>query len=70
RHHCSHAGPHTEEPAGGSFGEACSVPWLRLSRLYPRAELPLACLATTVGLGGPAPTLVLTVFLRSSILSL
>ncbi|EQL41843.1 peptidase M14 [Pseudomonas aeruginosa VRFPA03] len=42
--------------AGGSFDEACSVPWLRLSRLYPRAELPLACLATTVELGGQADT--------------
>ncbi|MCT4958745.1 succinylglutamate desuccinylase/aspartoacylase family protein, partial [Pseudomonas aeruginosa] len=27
-----------------------------LSRLYPRAELPLACLATTVELGGQADT--------------
>lgn len=25
-----------EESGGGSFDEACSVPWLRLSRLYPR----------------------------------
>lgn len=32
------------------------MPWLRLSRLYPRAELPLACLATTVELGGQADT--------------
>ena len=45
-----------EESGGGSFDEACSVPWLRLSRLYPRAELPLACLATTVELGGQADT--------------
>ncbi len=47
-----------EESGGGSFDEACSVPWLRLSRLYPRAELPLACLATTVELGGQADTTV------------
>lgn len=45
-----------EESGGSSFDEACSLPWLRLSRLFPEAKIPLACLATTIELGGQADT--------------
>jgi predicted deacylase len=45
-----------EDSGGSSFDEACSLPWLRLARLFPQAELPLACLATTLELGGQADT--------------
>jgi len=45
-----------EDSGGSSFDEACSLPWLRLSRLFPDAQIPLACLATTVELGGQADT--------------
>lgn len=45
-----------EDSGGSSFDEACSLPWLRLSRLYPEASIPLACLATTLELGGQADT--------------
>lgn len=41
-----------EDSGGSSFDEACSLPWLRLSRHFPDAALPLACLATTLELGG------------------
>jgi len=46
----------TEDSGGYSFDEACSTPWLRLSRRYPEAAIPLACLAATVELGGMADT--------------
>ncbi|MEG5265501.1 succinylglutamate desuccinylase/aspartoacylase family protein [Pseudomonas sp. JDS28PS106] len=45
-----------EDSGGSSFDEACSLPWLRLSRIFPDAEIPLACLATTIELGGQADT--------------
>lgn len=45
-----------EDSGGNSFDEACSLPWLRLSRRFPEAQIPLACLATTVELGGQADT--------------
>jgi len=45
-----------EDSGGSSFDEACSLPWLRLSRLFPQAQIPLACLATTLELGGQADT--------------
>ena len=45
-----------EDSGGSSFDEACSLPWLRLSRLFPEAQIPLACLATTLELGGQADT--------------
>jgi predicted deacylase len=45
-----------EDSGGSSFDEACSLPWLRLSRAFPEAQIPLACLATTVELGGQADT--------------
>ena len=45
-----------EDAGGNSFDEACSSPWLRLARRFPEAVIPLACLATTVELGGMADT--------------
>lgn len=45
-----------EDSGGSSFDEACSLPWLRLSRTFPQAQIPLACLATTIELGGQADT--------------
>ncbi|GFM66038.1 peptidase M14 [Pseudomonas cichorii] len=45
-----------EDSGGSSFDEACSLPWLRLSRIFPEAQIPLACLATTIELGGQADT--------------
>ncbi|MEQ7919599.1 succinylglutamate desuccinylase/aspartoacylase family protein [Xanthomonas sp. WHRI 1810A] len=45
-----------EDSGGSSFDEACSLPWLRLSRRFPEAQIPLACLATTLELGGQADT--------------
>ncbi|MGA8138875.1 MAG: succinylglutamate desuccinylase/aspartoacylase family protein [Pseudomonas gingeri] len=45
-----------EESGGTSFDEACSLPWLRLSREFPDAQIPLACMATTIELGGQADT--------------
>lgn len=45
-----------EDSGGSSFDEACSLPWLRLSRIFPDAQIPLACLATTLELGGQADT--------------
>jgi hypothetical protein len=46
----------TEDAGGSSFDESCSLPWLRLARQFPEADIPLACLATTVELGGMADT--------------
>ncbi|TFZ33673.1 peptidase M14, partial [Pseudomonas syringae] len=45
-----------EDSGGSSFDEACSLPWLRLSRIFPQAQIPLACLAPTLELGGQADT--------------
>jgi len=45
-----------EDSGGSSFDEACSVPWLNLARMFPDAAIPLACLATTLELGGQADT--------------
>lgn len=45
------------EAAGGdSFDEACSTPWLQLAKQFPDAAIPMACLATTIELGGMADT--------------
>jgi predicted deacylase len=30
-----------EDSGGSSFDEACSLPWLRLSRAFPEAQIPL-----------------------------
>ena len=46
----------TEDCGGSSFDEACSMPWVRLSRRFPDACIPLACLAATLELGGMADT--------------
>jgi predicted deacylase len=45
-----------EDSGGSSFDEACSLPWLRLAKLFPEAEIPLACMSTTLELGGQANT--------------
>ncbi|MEO9334786.1 succinylglutamate desuccinylase/aspartoacylase family protein [Ectopseudomonas guguanensis] len=45
-----------EDSGGSSFDEACSTPWQRLRQHFPQADIPLACLATTVELGGMADT--------------
>lgn len=45
-----------EDSGGSSFDEACSTPWLRLSGLFPDAQIPLACMATTLELGGQSDT--------------
>ena len=45
-----------EDSGGGSFDENCALPWLHLSRRFPEAAIPLACLAVTVELGGMADT--------------
>jgi len=45
-----------EDSGGSSFDEACSVPWLRLQRQFADAQIPLACMSTTLELGGQADT--------------
>ena len=45
-----------EDSGGSSFDEACSVPWLRLQRQFSDAQIPLACMSTTLELGGQADT--------------
>ncbi|NBK37895.1 succinylglutamate desuccinylase/aspartoacylase family protein [Pseudomonas soli] len=45
------------EGAGGdAFDEACAAPWLHLREYFPEAEIPLACVATTIELRGMADT--------------
>ncbi|NWD04128.1 succinylglutamate desuccinylase/aspartoacylase family protein [Pseudomonas gingeri] len=44
------------DSGGTAFDEACLFPWLRLSQQFPEAQIPLACLATTLELGGQADT--------------
>ncbi|MGY4818182.1 succinylglutamate desuccinylase/aspartoacylase family protein [Pseudomonas chlororaphis subsp. piscium] len=45
------------EAAGGSaFDEACAIPWLQLAERFPAADIPLACVATTIELRGMADT--------------
>ena len=45
-----------EDSGGSSFDEACSLPWLRLQRQFADAQIPLACMATTLELGGQSDT--------------
>ena len=45
-----------EDSGGSSFDEACAMPWLRLRQRFPAAQIPLACVAATVELGGMADT--------------
>ncbi|MCF7541641.1 succinylglutamate desuccinylase/aspartoacylase family protein [Pseudomonas petrae] len=45
------------EAAGGdSFDEACSMLWLQLAKQFSAAAIPMACMATTIELGGMADT--------------
>ncbi|QXH33551.1 succinylglutamate desuccinylase/aspartoacylase family protein [Pseudomonas muyukensis] len=45
-----------EDAGGDAFDEACALPWLRLREYFPEAQIPLACVATTVELRGMADT--------------
>ncbi|MFW0754781.1 succinylglutamate desuccinylase/aspartoacylase family protein [Pseudomonas sp. H11T01] len=45
-----------EGAGGNAFDEACAIPWLRLAELFPKANIPLACVATTIELRGMADT--------------
>ncbi|MBN3865104.1 succinylglutamate desuccinylase/aspartoacylase family protein [Pseudomonas frederiksbergensis] len=45
-----------EDAGGSAFDEACAIPWLRLTELFPEANIPLACVATTIELRGMADT--------------
>ena len=42
----------SEDSGGSSFDEACSMPWVKLARLYPDHPIPAACLASTVEFRG------------------
>ena len=41
---------------GNAFDEACAAPWLRLAERFPAANIPSACVATTIELRGMADT--------------
>ncbi|RAI64705.1 peptidase M14 [Pseudomonas fluorescens] len=45
-----------EDAGGSAFDEACAITWLRLAELFPEANIPLACAATTIELRGMADT--------------
>lgn len=45
-----------ENAGGNAFDEACAIPWLYLAERFPKANIPLACVATTVELRGMADT--------------
>ena len=45
-----------EGAGGNAFDEACAIPWLRLTELFPEANIPLSCAATTIELRGMADT--------------
>jgi hypothetical protein len=45
-----------ENAGGNAFDEACATPWLYLAERCPQANIPLACVATTVELRGMADT--------------
>jgi predicted deacylase len=45
-----------EEAGGNAFDEACAIPWLQLAERFPEANIPLACVATTIELRGMADT--------------
>jgi len=46
----------TEAAGGSAFDEACAIPWLHLAERFPEADIPLACVATTIELRGMADT--------------
>ncbi len=45
-----------EEAGGNAFDEACASPWVQLAKRFPWANIPLACVATTLELRGMADT--------------
>lgn len=45
-----------EGAGGNAFDEACAIPWLQLAERFPQANIPLACVATTIELRGMADT--------------
>ncbi|MGE8064378.1 succinylglutamate desuccinylase/aspartoacylase family protein [Pseudomonas sp. NPDC089569] len=45
-----------EAAGGNAFDEACAIPWLQLAERFPEANIPLACIATTIELRGMADT--------------
>jgi predicted deacylase len=45
-----------EAAGGNAFDEACAIPWLRLAERFAHANIPLACVATTIELRGMADT--------------
>ena len=45
-----------EDAGGNAFDEACAVPWVQLAERFADAEIPLACVATTIELRGMADT--------------
>jgi predicted deacylase len=45
-----------EESGGQAFDESCAAPWLQLANALPQANIPLACLASTIELRGMADT--------------
>ncbi len=42
----------SEDSGGGSFDEACSLPWIKLAGLNPDHPIPAVCLASTVEFRG------------------
>ncbi|VVN66725.1 succinylglutamate desuccinylase/aspartoacylase family protein [Pseudomonas fluorescens] len=45
-----------EGAGGNAFDEACAIPWLQLAERFAPANIPLACVATTIELRGMADT--------------
>ncbi|MCU1739266.1 MULTISPECIES: succinylglutamate desuccinylase/aspartoacylase family protein [Pseudomonas] len=45
-----------EDAGGNAFDEACASPWVQLAKRFPLANIPLACIATTIELRGMADT--------------
>ncbi|WP_449433487.1 succinylglutamate desuccinylase/aspartoacylase family protein [Pseudomonas putida] len=45
-----------EDAGGNAFDEACAVPWVKLPEYFAQANIPLACIATTIELRGMADT--------------
>ncbi|PWK35753.1 succinylglutamate desuccinylase/aspartoacylase family protein [Pseudomonas sp. OV226] len=45
-----------EAAGGNAFDEACAIPWRHLAERFAHANIPLACVATTIELRGMADT--------------
>lgn len=45
-----------EDAGGNAFDEACALPWVKLPEHFTQANIPLACIATTLELRGMADT--------------